>query len=134
MPQESGRHPDAARRRYFVIQSVLALAFAGVIVATSFAVPRAESVAAKWLLSAGPIALLTLWAWEFFRIVKNEDEMLQGLHLRTIALSAGLVLVGATMWGVLERLLALPAFPLFLLLPAFAFLYGVVWMVMRSRG
>ena len=133
MTPKPARHPDVARRRFFLIQTVLALAFAAVIVATSFALPRAANPVAQWLLSAGPVALLALWAWEFFKVVRDADEMLHVLQLRTIAISAGLVLLLATMWGVLERMLGLPKFPLFLLLPAFATVHGVAWAAMGSR-
>lgn len=125
---------DLARRRFLVIQGGVVFALAVAVIATKFAVLHVDERALQWLLSAGPIALLALWAWEFFRLVRNDDEMMQALHIRAISMSAMIVLLGGTMWGVLERLINVPQFPLFLLLPAFALTYGLVWTWMSKQA
>ena len=81
----------------------------------------------RWLFAAGPVALLLVWAWEFFRVIRAQDEMMQAIHIRTIAIAAGLVLLGASLWGIPERLLGAPQLPAFLLLPIFAVTHGIVW-------
>jgi len=130
--RENGR--DKARQRFLLAQAGIILALAVVVVAAKFAILRVDEVALQWLLSVGPIALLALWGWEFFRLVNNDDEMMQAIQFRAISLSAMVVLLAATMWGVLERLMDAPQFPLFLLLPAFALTYGLVWAWLSKRA
>jgi hypothetical protein len=45
-----------------------------------------------------------------------------------------LVLLGATMWGVLERLLGLTVLPAYLLLPLFALAYSATVAVLSRRA
>jgi len=125
--------PDAARRRFMVIQMVVLAAFAVVMIATATIMQRIDSPTHRWLYAAGPVAILILWAWEFFRMIRRDDEMMQVIHLRAVALSAGLVLLAASLWGILERLLQAPGLPNFLLLPAFAVVYSVAIIRFTSR-
>ena len=46
-----------------------------------------------------PLVVLALWAWEFFKVVRDDDEMMQAFYLRAVAISAMIVLVAGTMWG-----------------------------------
>lgn len=125
--------PDAAMRRFLIVQFAVLGAFAAVMMATSAVIPRAEMAWQRWLFAAGPVSLLLLWAWEFFRVIRAQDEMMQTIHLRTVAIAAGLVLLGASLWGIPERLLDAPELPASLLLPIFAFVYGAVWTVTGAR-
>ena len=47
-------------------------------------------------------------------------------YVPEVAISAMLVLLGGTMWGVLERLLGVPTLSAFLLLPAYAVVSSLV--------
>jgi ABC-type Mn2+/Zn2+ transport system permease subunit len=123
--------PDAARRRFAFRQGGIMVAFALSVFAATLWVPRSELL--HWLVIAAPLALLALWAWEFFKSVRDDDEMMQALALRAISFSALLVLLLATMWGLLEVLVGAPHLPSFLLLPAFAATYGVSATVMSAR-
>lgn len=125
--------PDAARRRYLMAQTGLAAAFAVATVGASALIAWVEGPQ-RWLLAAAPVAVLAVWAWEFYRVVRDDDEMMQALYLRTAAISGMLVLFAATAWGLVERLLGAPAFPGFLLLPAFALLYGLVSALLSRRA
>lgn len=125
--------PDAAMRRFRIVQFVVLGAFAMVMLAVEAAIPGVQSPWRRWLFAAGPVALLLLWAWEFFRAIHAQDEMLQALHMRTVAASAGLVLLGASLWGIPERLLGAPELPAFLLLPLFAVVYGIAWAMSGAR-
>ncbi|HEY6816439.1 MAG TPA: hypothetical protein VI168_12940 [Croceibacterium sp.] len=124
--------PDAARRRYNIVHTLVMFAFAGSIVAVARFGPGAAP-ALRWALVALPAVLLALAVWEFVRMVRRDDEMMQLLYLRAVSISAGAVLVAGTIWGMIEVLLGTPAFPAFLLLPAFATIYGVVFSVLSSR-
>lgn len=125
--------PDAAMRRFVLVQFALLGGFALVMLATTEVIPRAEMAWQRWLFAAGPISLLLVWAWEFFRVIRAQDEMMQTMHLRAVAIAAGLVLLAASLWGILERLLDVPDFPLSLLLPVFAAVYGGVWSMTGGR-
>src|SRR5690606_32939624 len=102
MPDTRRSPPDAARHRFAFRQGAIMLAFGLAVVAATRSVP--PSPVLHWLLVALPIALLALWAWEFFKVVRADDEMMQALALRAISFSGVLVLLLATMWGMLEML------------------------------
>lgn len=125
--------PDAAMRRFRIVQFALLAGFAAVMLATGAVIPTAPMAWQRWLFAAGPVALLLVWAWEFFRVIHAQDEMMQALHLRTIAAAAGLVLLAASLWGIPERLLDAPELPAFLLLPLFAVVYSVLWAMFGGR-
>lgn len=125
--------PDAVMRRFLIMQFALLGAFAAVMWATSAVIPTAPMPWQRWLFAAGPVSLLMLWAWEFFRAIRAQDEMMQAMHLRTVAIAAGLVLLGASLWGILERLLTVPELPMSMLLPLFAMVYGSVWTMTGGR-
>jgi hypothetical protein len=125
--------PDAAMRRFLFVQFAVLGGFAGVMLATNAVIPTAHMAWQRWLFAAGPVALLLVWAWEFFRVIRAQDEMMQAMHLRTIAVAAGLVLLGASLWGIPARLLGAPELPAFLLLPIFAVVYGVLWAATGGR-
>jgi hypothetical protein len=124
--------PEVARRRFSIVHTLVMLAFAASILAVARFGPTAPP-ALRWALVALPPMLLALSAWEFVRMVRNDDEMMQLLYLRAVYISAGLVLVAATIWGMFEVLLGMPGFPGFLLLPAFAVIYGIVLSILSSR-
>jgi hypothetical protein len=125
--------PDAAVRRFRLVQMCVLVSFTAVMIATSAVIPNAPMAWQRWLFAAGPVALLLLWAWEFFRVIRAQDEMMQALHLRTIAIAAGLVLLGSSLWGIPERMLGAPQLPAFLLLPLFALVYGIAWAMTGGR-
>jgi hypothetical protein len=131
MPSTRLSPPDAARRRFALRQGAIMLLFGASVIAVTWWAPRPAPL--HWLLVAAPLVLLTLWAWEFFKVIRDDDEMMQGLALRAISFSAVLVLLLATMWGLLEMLVGVPHFPLFLLLPGFAAVYGITSTIMSAR-
>lgn len=133
MNQTNLSPPDAAMRRFRIVQFAVLAGFAAVMVATSAVIPTAPMAWQRWLFAAGPVSLLLVWAWEFFRVIRAQDEMMQAMHLRTVAIAAGLVLLGASLWGIPERLLHAPELPAFLLLPLFALVYGIAWKMTGER-
>ena len=116
MSQTPMSPPDKAMRRFLFVQFAVLGAFALVMIATGNVIPKAELAWQRWLFAAGPVALLLLWAWEFFSMIRAQDEMMQAIHLRLVAIAAGLVLLGASLWGIPERLLDAPELPASLLL------------------
>lgn len=124
--------PDAARRRYLVVHIVLMIAFTGSMFAVVGVGPTTHPIV-RGLLVLLPAVLLALSVLEFARMVRNSDEMMKPLYLTAVSISATLVLVAGTVWGLLEVLLDTPRFPAFLLLPAFALLYGIVLPLLSRR-
>lgn len=133
MSQTKLSPPDKAMRRFLFVQFAVLGAFAGVMMATNAIIPKSQLLWQRWLFAAGPISLLLLWAWEFFRVICAQDEMMQTIQLRTVAIASCLVLLGASLWGIPERLLGAPQLPTFLLLPLFAVVYGITWAVTGGR-
>jgi len=126
--------PDAARRRFTLVQIGVLGAFAATMIAIGQIMPRIETPALRWVIAALPLALLLYWAWAFFGMIRDDDEMMQRIHLRAVALGAGLVLLAATLWGILEKLMDVPGLPSFLLLPAFALLYSFAFWRAKEGG
>jgi hypothetical protein len=133
MSQTKLSPPDAAMRRFLIVQFAVLGAFAVVMLAVSAVIPTVEMAWQRWLFAAGPVALLLVWAWEFFHVIRAQDEMMQTIHLRTVAIAAGLVLLGASLWGIPERLLDAPELPASMLLPIFALVYGAAWSLTGGR-
>jgi hypothetical protein len=125
--------PDAARRRYAFVQAAVLGAFAIAMLLAGMLLPRATGGLQRWLLAVAPLGLLALWAWNFFKVIRDDDEMMRAFYLRVVAISAVMVLLLGTMYGIVERLLGAPAFPAFLLLPTFAALFGIVSVLSRGR-
>lgn len=126
--------PDLARRRYAVSQTVIAVAFAVAMLGATSLISRAEGEMWSWCIAALPLVTLGVWAREFYRLIRDGDEMMRTDLLRLTAISGLFVLFAATAWGILERLLGWPALPSFLLLPAFAACYGVVSVFFPGRA
>jgi hypothetical protein len=126
--------PDVARRRFAVIQVAFAVAFGCAMLIAPALILRTESSAGRWLIAALPATLLGLWALEFYRLISHSDEMMRANYLRLTSISGVMVLFVATAWGVIERMLGAPAFPGFLLLPAFAACYGAVSAALSGRA
>lgn len=120
--------PEAATRRLIAIHLALCAAFAAAMFAAVAALDRLEDPAARWLVAVVPVAVLAAWAVALVKLVRVADEMIQQLQLRAAAIGGALVILLLTGWGILEQLMPLPDFPLFLAGPTFALIYGVVLM------
>lgn len=126
--------PDSARRRFVIAQFGLAAAFAISMSAAATLIPRFDQPVHRWLFALVPVLLLTVWAWRFFEMIRADDEMMQALHLRAVAISAGLVLLAVSFCGIFERLVGVSAVPAFLQLPAFALIYGIAMAYLKDRA
>ncbi len=133
MARRQSSAPDVARRRFVLVQFGLVAAFTAAMLTASTMIPRFEQSLYRWLLALVPIWLLIVWAWRFFEMIRADDEMMQALHLRAVAISAGLVLLGVSLWGILERLVGVSAVPAFLQLPAFALIYSMTMVYLKDR-
>lgn len=126
--------PDAARRRFAVRQIMIMVAFGLAVAGASVFIARTHAELPRWLAAAVPVIMLGWWGWEFYRMVRDDDEMMRARHLRTAAISGVLVLLGATMWGLLEKLLGVPPLWTFLLLPIFGLVNGGMTILEERRG
>lgn len=124
-PDRAPSPPDAARARFMVAHVILALLFIVAMTGGAALLSRADTLALRVAATAAPALVLCLWAWEFARMIRRADEMMQAAHMRAVAIAAGLVLFAASLWGLFEQMLGLPAYPSVYLLPAFAVVYSV---------
>ena len=125
--------PDAATRRFIAIHLVLCAVFAVAMFATVAALDRVEDPAVRWLVAAVPLVVLAAWAWALVKLVHVADEMMQQLQLRAAAIGGAAIILLLTGWGILEQLMPVPDFPLFLAGPAFAMTYGLVLMGLNPK-
>lgn len=133
MARAPSNAPDIARRRFIAIQSGLAAGFTIAMLVASACIPRVDHPAYRWLIASIPVILLIVWAWRFFEMIRADDERMQAIHLRAVAVGAGLVLLSVSLWGIFERLVGAPEIPAFLQLPAFAVIYGVAMLYLEDR-
>ena len=109
-------------------QSLFMIGFVLTLLLAMYQAGDAGSTAMRVALAALPAIMLASWAWAFAAMIRGADEMLQILHLKAVAASAGIVLTTATLWGLAGAILPeLAALPVFLLLPAFAVIYAIVY-------
>lgn len=134
MASRPGNAPDVARRRFVAVQSGLAAAFTIAMLAAGTFISRVDQTVYRWLLALIPILLLVAWAWRFLEMIRADDERMQAIHFRAIALGAGLVVLAVSLWGIFERLIGAPAIPAFFQLPAFAMIYGWAMSYFGNRG
>jgi hypothetical protein len=125
--------PDAARRRFAIHQALIMSAFGLAMIMAGMWMPQLQEPWLRWLLALAPALLLSWWAWEFYKAVRADDEMMRALQYRITAISGVLVLLGGTIWGLLERLLELPGLWSFLLLPAFAVVHSAISLIEMRR-
>jgi hypothetical protein len=112
---------------------VLILAYALGLVLAMIWLDRATQTVVRLGLVALPSLALAGWAWVFGAMIHSSDEMMRELRTRAVALSAGAVLVLATIWGLFASLTGLPAFPGFLLMPGFVLAYVVALAILGGQ-
>ena len=123
--------PDAARNRFMILHVVCALAFVIAMLGGVAAISAYDSALVRAAATAVPAGVLLFWGWEFARMILRADEMMQAAHLRAVAIGAGIVLFGVSIWHLFATMAGLPEFPQTFLLPAFAVIYSVV---MTAQG
>jgi hypothetical protein len=131
-PGEPVSPPDAARNRFMIVHAALALLFVIAMLFGAGVISTDSSLAARMAATAAPAAVLTVWAWEFARMVIHADEMMRAIHLRAIAVAAGVVLFGVSLWHLFAVMLGLPEFSQTFLLPAFAVIYSLAMGAQRQ--
>lgn len=126
----SGNATERAFGRFTLFHTLLILAYAlGLVLAMSWLDGATQPVVRIGLIALPSLALAG-WAWVFGAMIYSSDEMMRELRTRAVALSAGAVLVLATLWGLFASLTSLPAFPGFLLMPGFALVYVVALQIL----
>ncbi len=124
---------ERAFGRFILRQTLVILAYVLSLVLALHWLDHTTHPVLRIALVALPALALAGWAWIFAAMIQASDEMMRALRIRAIALGAGAVLVLATIWGLFARLLGLPEFPGFLLLPGFALVYGAALQVLGGR-
>src|SRR5690606_31785582 len=130
-PGEQVSPPDAARNRFMMLHVVFALAFVVAMLGGGAVVSTYDSPLVRIAATVAPVAVLAFWGWEFARMILRADEMMQAAHLRAVAIGAGIVLFGVSIWHLFATMAGLPEFPQTFLLPAFGDIYS---MALSAQG
>jgi hypothetical protein len=126
--------PERAALRFQTFNALWVVAFVLSLVFLAPKAVEAEHAAARFAYLAAPTAALTILVAEFVRLILLSDEMERRQHLTASAIAGGALVAGAAFWGVLDTgLPGLPSLEGWMLLPAFAALYGPALMIIR-RG
>lgn len=130
-PGEQISPPDAARNRFMVLHVVFALTFVVAMLGGVAVIGTHDSPLVRAAATLVPAGVLLFWGWEFARMILRADEMMQAAHLRAVAIGAGIVLFGVSIWHLFATMAGLPEFPQTFLLPAFAVIYSIA---MSAQG
>ena len=85
-------------------------------------------------LALVPAVFVLIWIWGHMRYITDLDEYLQGLQVRAVMVGIGMVMVVATVWGLLEQLTDVSPLPIFYIVPVFYFAYGAAHIVIMKRA
>jgi hypothetical protein len=133
MSSEPLSGPDAARTRFLRLQVLLMALFALSLPGGDLLARATGHEGARFAATILAATILIVWGSAFARMIRGEDEMMHLLHLRAVAIGAGLVLFLASLWGLFEKVLDAPRLPGYLLLPAFAVVYSTVLFMQGVR-
>lgn len=116
----------ARRVRRGAIEIVLSLTFLALVLVAGRAAK--DGAAGPGSIAAVIAAALVLAAW-FFVYVRwhlSHDEFERTLELQSVALAAGVTIVGATVVGLFEMILGGPSLPVVFIAPSFSLVYAAV--------
>jgi hypothetical protein len=123
-------------RRYMIRLSVFMVLYALLLMASVLALGRYDlSVQIKSLLAvltALPIGGV-IWAIARYMADPDMDEFERMILTRSVLFSTAMLLFFAALWGFLENFAEAPDFPLYLMVPVFFGLFGLVQPLVR-RG
>jgi hypothetical protein len=91
--------------------------------------PRPGSGQARQKKSSGAGSGRTAWTYVYVRWRLSHDEFERTLELQSVALGAGLMILGGTILGLFKLLLEGPRVPIAFIAPAFSALYAIVRML-----
>jgi hypothetical protein len=133
-PMSSRRMKPA--RRYMLRMVIFMFIYVVVLIASIMALNRFDlSIQIKSLLAvltALPIGGV-IWAIARYMADPDMDEFERMILTRSVLLSTSLVMFFAAMWGFLENFAEAPDFPLYMVVPVFFGLFGLVQPFVR-RG
>ncbi len=124
----------AYTRRFMVAMSTYIGAVCGVTwVFNSGLVSRTDGLPVLvYAVAALPALPIFAMIWTLWRFLEESDEYIRFLTTKRIVLAAGGLLAFVTLWGFLEIYAKAPDFPLFLCLPLFFGLFGVMSFIVRE--
>lgn len=128
LEQETAGHLRARRVRQLrrgATEIALSLLFLALVIAADKGVEAGGGPAplAATLAAAG---VLAAWFFIYVRWHLTHDEFERTLELQSVALAAGVTIVGATALGLFEMILGAPGLPVVFIAPAFSAVYAIV--------
>jgi hypothetical protein len=115
---------DADRNRFLILHVIYLLVFMTTMFGGLYIRHAYASTTLRLGGAAVPALVLLVWAWEFVRLIRRADEMMQLVYYRSIAIGAGAVVLGGAIWGLLEQIVNAPSIPMVMGLPVFASAFG----------
>jgi hypothetical protein len=132
---ESAAHARArlARRvRRFAIEFAFSLAFVALVLFADGSV-EAGGGAAPLVAVIAAAGVLAAWTYVYVRWHLSHDEFERTLELQSVALGAGLAILGATILGLFELVLGGPRVPIVFIAPGFSIVYAIVRLLLAAR-
>ncbi len=128
---DHSRARTARRVRRGAIEIAFSLAFlALVMVAGRAAKDGADGGPASIAAVVAAALVLAAWFFIYVRWHRSHDEFERTLELQSVALAAGVTIVGATAFGLFEVFLGGPSLPIVFIAPVFSLVFGAVRILM----
>lgn len=86
----------------------------------------------RYALALAPSIPIGLSILVFLNYIKNLDEYMSAITLKTFVTATGLTLFFATLWGFMQNFADAPSVELWLTYPAFWFFYGISCLFIRQ--
>ena len=81
-----------------------------------------------------PAIFVVIWILGHMRYINELDEYLQKLQIKAVLFGLAAIMIFATIWGLLEELSGVQAFPIFFIVPGFYLVYGLAYAVIAKRA
>ncbi len=116
-----------------LIELLLSLAFLALVLFADRAAEAAGVALASVAATVAAAGVIAAWFVIYLGWHRAQDEFERTLELQSVALAAGVTIVGATTWGLFEIIFGVPGVPIVFLAPAFSTVYAVVRMLISRR-
>ena len=131
--QGAAKARRAQRLRQWLGETAIASVFMGAVLAAGRFVGPEPLNAASLFFVAAAAGILALWFAFYFHWLRRLDEFERVLEVSSIALAGGLTILFAAEWGLFVFILGAPDFPMVMLAPLFAGVYGIVRLLIALR-
>lgn len=122
-----------AHRRYVIRTFAFMVPYVAICLATmTSAFDEVVGKPAGWVLAAAVSAPIAGQIWATLSLMRESDEFVRAVTAKQFIVSAGIAMVGATLWGFGETFAGAPHLPAWLVYPLFWAAYGAVAPFIRA--